>query len=103
MLAIDFVAWTLLYIWLDGVFEGEGIFWFKNKVEISKGNLRDENDGSYVSTDSVLVENVTLKYGSQTAVKNVTLSIRENEIFVFSGQNGCGKTSMLNMISGLIK
>ena len=101
-MAVNFGIWTAVYFWLDGVMDSEGLLWFAKK-ENTSATMQDSADGSFVSTDSVLVERVSKKYGSVTAIDNVTLSFRENEIFVFTGLNGCGKTSMLNLISGLSK
>lgn len=39
--------------------------------------------------------------GRFTAVDNVSLDLRENEIVCFIGPSGCGKTTMLRMIAGL--
>ena len=46
---------------------------------------------------------VTRQYlgGRFTAVDNVSLNLRENEIVCFIGPSGCGKTTMLRMIAGL--
>ncbi|MBC1489226.1 ABC transporter ATP-binding protein [Listeria sp. FSL L7-1485] len=38
----------------------------------------------------------------KTAVKNVTLDIKDGEFFVFIGPSGCGKTTTLKMINRLI-
>ena len=46
---------------------------------------------------------VTREYlgGRFTAVDDVSLDLRENEIVCFLGPSGCGKTTMLRMIAGL--
>jgi ABC-2 type transport system ATP-binding protein len=46
-------------------------------------------------------EGLTKKYGTQTAVNNLTLQIREGEVFGFLGPNGAGKTTTLLMFLGL--
>lgn len=46
------------------------------------------------------VENVTLRFGGVTALKDVSLTVPEGEIVSIIGPNGAGKTSMLNCISG---
>jgi ABC-2 type transport system ATP-binding protein len=46
-------------------------------------------------------EGLTKKYGSQTAVNNLTLQITEGEVFGFLGPNGAGKTTSILMFLGL--
>jgi ABC-2 type transport system ATP-binding protein len=46
-------------------------------------------------------EELTKKYGSQTAVSRLTLQIQEGEVFGFLGPNGAGKTTTLLMFLGL--
>ncbi len=49
------------------------------------------------------LENLTIKYGDFTAVRNLTLSIREGEFFTFLGPSGCGKTTTLRAVAGFEK
>lgn len=44
---------------------------------------------------------LTKKYSNQTAVKKLTFSVKEGEIFGFLGPNGAGKTTSLLMLLGL--
>jgi len=46
-------------------------------------------------------EGLTKQYGTQIAVNNLTLQIREGEVFGFLGPNGAGKTTTLLMFLGL--
>jgi ABC-2 type transport system ATP-binding protein len=46
-------------------------------------------------------EGLTKKYRTQTAVNNLTLQIREGEVFGFLGPNGAGKTTTLLMFLAL--
>ncbi len=49
------------------------------------------------------VEGLTKRYGSLTAVDNLTLDVHEGEVFGFLGPNGAGKTTSINMMCGLLK
>ena len=51
----------------------------------------------------IQVENITKKYGSFTAVKNINFQIEEGEIVGFLGPNGAGKSTTMNMITGFIE
>ena len=48
------------------------------------------------------VENVTKYYGNKIAVKNLSFTVKEGEIFGLLGVNGAGKTTTFRMILGLI-
>jgi ABC-2 type transport system ATP-binding protein len=49
------------------------------------------------------VEGLVVKYGTRTAVDDLTLAITRGEIFGLLGPNGAGKTSTLSAIEGLVK
>lgn len=48
------------------------------------------------------VENLCVRYGKITAVKDVSFSLNEGELLAIVGANGAGKTSVLNAIMGLV-
>ena len=49
------------------------------------------------------VKNIIKKYGSFTAVDNISFSIKEGDFFSLLGPSGCGKTTTLRMIGGFIE
>ena len=49
----------------------------------------------------LLLENLSKKFGTVDAVKEVSISIRDGEFVVLLGPSGCGKTTTLRMIAGL--
>lgn len=58
-----------------------------------------------MSSNSVLlsVENVSLSFGGNAALTDVTFDVKNGEIRAIIGPNGAGKTSMLNCISGFYR
>lgn len=50
----------------------------------------------------VKLQNVTKTYGSFRALDNVSLDIREGEVFGYIGPNGAGKTTTMKILVGLI-
>ena len=51
----------------------------------------------------VEVKNLKKKYGLNEAVKNISFNIHKNEILGLLGPNGCGKTTTIGMLLGLLK
>ena len=49
------------------------------------------------------ITQLTKIYGSKEAVKNISFKINKNEIIGILGPNGCGKTTTIGMILGLLK
>ncbi|MDC0234431.1 ABC transporter ATP-binding protein [Candidatus Pelagibacter sp.] len=53
--------------------------------------------------NSIEVINLSKNYKSKEAVKNISFKINEDEIIGLLGPNGCGKTTTIGMILGLLK
>jgi ABC-type Fe3+/spermidine/putrescine transport system ATPase subunit len=49
----------------------------------------------------IKLEAVSKSFGSKKVIGNLSLEVEANEIVTLLGPNGCGKTTMLNMLSGL--
>jgi ribosome-dependent ATPase len=65
------------------------------KVEIPP---RAAGDGQV----AIEARGLTKRFGDFTAVDHVTLRIERGEIFGFLGSNGCGKTTTMKMLTGLL-
>lgn len=53
--------------------------------------------------DVLKISNVTKYYGKQKVLSNVDLSLEQDEIIGLVGPNGSGKTTIMKIITGLIK
>lgn len=51
---------------------------------------------------AIEARDLTMRFGKFTAVDHVSFSIRRGEIFGFIGSNGCGKTTTMKMLTGLL-
>ena len=49
----------------------------------------------------IRTEELTKRYGKQTAVDRLSLEVTEGEVFGFLGPNGAGKTTTMLMLLGL--
>jgi ribosome-dependent ATPase len=50
----------------------------------------------------ISARNLTCRFGDFTAVDRVSFTIERGEIFGFVGSNGCGKTTTMKMLTGLL-
>ena len=58
---------------------------------------------SYKKVSSIIeFENVTLSYGNRIILDNISFKINEGQIFGMLGPNGVGKSTIFNLITGLI-
>ena len=49
------------------------------------------------------INNLSLSFGNEKIIKNLSLHIKKGEKIALMGPSGCGKTSLLRAIAGLIK
>ena len=52
---------------------------------------------------AIEAQGLTMRFGAFTAVDHVTFKIARGEIFGFLGSNGCGKTTTMKMLTGLLQ
>jgi len=58
---------------------------------------------SFKNINSIIeFENVSLSYGNRLILDNVSFQINEGEIFGMLGPNGVGKSTIFNLITGLV-
>ena len=60
---------------------------------------RDASDSEQTAIEA---RDLTMRFGDFTAVEHVSFRIRRGEIFGFIGSNGCGKTTTMKMLTGLL-
>lgn len=87
---------------------------FKNKKTKSTGNYEDETVDIDVQTEkqkvnqmsaceieeySLVVKDLTKQFGTVTAVKHLSFSVKASECFGLLGSNGAGKTSTFKMLT----
>ena len=56
-----------------------------------------------VVIESLIFDNVTLKFGGITALNNVSFEVKPKKLYSIIGPNGAGKTSIFNCISGIYR
>jgi ribosome-dependent ATPase len=58
--------------------------------------------GDQAAEQAISAVGLTRRFGGFTAVDEVSFSIQRGEIFGFLGSNGCGKTTTMRMLTGLL-
>ena len=51
---------------------------------------------------AIEARDLTMRFGDFVAVDHVNFRIRKGEIFGFLGSNGCGKSTTMKMLTGLL-
>lgn len=60
-------------------------------------------DSPHQAKPMVSIDSVTMSFGAYVAVQDVNLSVADGEFLAIVGPTGCGKSTILNAIAGLLK
>ena len=55
-----------------------------------------------MSTDKIVAKNLTIGYDEKIIIKNASFAVKNHDIFIIMGGSGCGKSTMLKVLTGLI-
>jgi len=113
LLALNIPLWFMIYLYLDSVMpntygvQKHPCFCLK-KINRQRNSVYEDSYGEisnkiYNQDDPILIQSLTKKFGKFTAVNNLTMSIKEGEIFTILGHNGAGKTTAIFMLTGMLK
>src|SRR5208283_3453411 len=51
----------------------------------------------------IKIDSITKSFAEKKVIKNLSLEVKNEEILSLLGPNGCGKTTLLNILSGLTR
>lgn len=63
---------------------------------------KEANNGPEAAQEMVRLEHIEKSFGKNKVLKDVSLSIFRGEFLTVIGRSGCGKTTMLKLINGLL-
>ena len=75
---------------------------FRNSSAPATGHSRSRRARSSMIEPVIVARGLTCRFGDFTAVDHVSFTIERGEIFGFVGSNGCGKTTTMKMLTGLL-
>jgi len=65
---------------------------------------KDEKiSGREAGTAAIQITDFSYSYGPNSLIENINLTISDNEFTAIIGRNGCGKTTLLKSIAGLLR
>ena len=76
------------------------------KIEIAKKFEEDNlvNNRKFKFDGNIIFDSVSFNYPkSVTILKNINLSIKQNELIAITGKSGIGKSTLLDLLTGIIK
>ena len=76
------------------------------KIEIAKKFEEDNlvNNRKFKFDGNIIFDSVSFNYPkSATILKNINLSIKQNELIAITGKSGIGKSTLLDLLTGIIK
>ncbi|RZB38621.1 ATP-binding cassette sub-family A member 3-like, partial [Asbolus verrucosus] len=118
MFILDTFLYLIIALYVEGIFPGEfGIpqpwyfpfsraYWCNELGNLDYGIISD-NKGEYFEQftenlpTGIQLKNLSKTFGSNKAVKKLTLDMYEGHITVLLGHNGAGKTTTMSMITGM--
>lgn len=83
----------------------------KNSVQLSSNGITACSSSSSNTdheteptnlTPGIQIKNLTKSFGSATVVNNLSLNIYQDQISILLGHNGSGKTTTMNILTGMI-
>ncbi|CAD8087917.1 unnamed protein product [Paramecium sonneborni] len=128
-LGVQLIIYFLMFLYCEQVVPNEygiakhPLFIFgvqqKNKVKVSQleneAMIAINNSSTPLSSamytedikmnkqPSIIIQNLLKKFGELNAVNNLSLSLYESQIFCLLGHNGAGKTTAINLLTGMIQ
>ena len=55
-----------------------------------------------MSNSKIIAENLKVAYGEKVIINRADFTVKENDIFIIMGGSGCGKSSLLRVLTGLM-
>jgi len=106
-----FLGWFLGQVLSSDVGEGRSLstflgplraFFAQEKYVPLEGDIRGREKARSLAEKSIVCYKVSKVFKGTTALKEVSLTIPENQVFALLGHNGAGKTTLINCLTGAL-
>ena len=74
-----------------------------NEADLLTKTQTDDPVVKKTGFSKLIVKNIALSFGGQQVLENVGLELLPGQVGLLTGENGCGKTTLLNVLSGFLK
>jgi len=71
--------------------------------EYEEVNLLKNNNSNILFNDNILFKNISFNYKDKKIIDELNLEIKKGQLFFIHGLSGSGKTTILNLLMGLLK
>lgn len=73
-----------------------------DRNEQNDSRLRDDPFRSTKTVDALKVNSISKRFGADFVLKSVSLTLRQRKVLALCGTSGCGKTTLIRIICGLL-
>jgi len=87
----------------SGLLEKNGIRPLPVKAQLNQKFAGVHRNDCKNQKEAVRIDNFSFLYPNGVNIKNINLTIYENDFIAVTGKNGCGKTTLLKNITGLLR
>ena len=95
------LRWNKVFVKIFGSHEYKDVLTGESDVDKEKSRVANMvRNRDFSSTDAMLVDRLTKKFGKSTAVRGLSFGVHQRECFGLLGVNGAGKTTTFRMITG---
>jgi len=75
-----------------------------NNIQPITGNFTNFIPQNKICDNPIIsIKNVSFSYSNGSGIKNINLEIANNDFIAVTGVNGCGKTTLLKCVTGLLR
>lgn len=78
-------------------------YYSDKRKDVEPSRVIESHYNSNLEGFSIVVNNLTKKFGDFTAVNSISFNVKKGEIFGFLGANGAGKSTAIRMLCGILE
>ena len=78
-------------------------YYSDKRKDVEPSRVTELNHNSNLEGFSIVVNNLTKKFGGFTAVDSISFNVKKGEIFGFLGANGAGKSTTIRMLCAILE